>query len=478
MAIYIAVEVSRRELEGRLLLGLVAAERGYDVVLGKMPHRALLSGELGGWRLPPGILHLKSAAGSEKIYERFRTLRSEGWIITVQDEEQGLSAQSDYADFGRTRFPPEAVELLDRSMAWGPIDAAWFSTTYPERAGDVVTTGSPRIDLWRPDLIGSAAPPTEAPSTLGEHILVVSSVSPFNVNPFWVGLANHRRGAWGKSFAGDEDPEEFRRYESVANSYRYTSHLVRAIRQLAVAHPDRTVVIRPHHSEVPEAWEAAVGDFPNVVVRADGAARSWVRDAAVVIHGGSTVAFEASIAGRPVISFTPEGLLTEHPASSLGLQARDVDTLIACVAEVLYPDRDAGPHSDDMEFLAGRLAALAGSFAADRIVNVWEQIPTSVARARVARVGGRAGHWAVADVLRRARAGVGRKLKRARIDVQHERTGSKGPFAMDVRHKFPSLDVDALRADAARLSAHLGRFDDVEIVQIGEREVLLRATGR
>ena len=49
---------------------------------------------------------------------------------------------------------------------------------------------------------------------------------------------------------------------------------------------------------------------------------------------------------------------------------------------------------------------------------------------------------------------------------------------MEVEHKFPSLDVDALRADAARLAAHLGRFQDVEIIRIGDREVLLRAAGR
>jgi len=81
--IYIAVEVARRELEGRLLLGLVAAERGHDVVLGKIPHAALLAEELNGWRLPPGIVHLKSAPSAARLAERFDTLRARGSLVSV-----------------------------------------------------------------------------------------------------------------------------------------------------------------------------------------------------------------------------------------------------------------------------------------------------------------------------------------------------------------------------------------------------------
>ena len=81
------------------------------------------------------------------------------------------------------------------------------------------------------------------------------------------------------------------------------------------------------------------------------------------------------------------------------------------------------------------------------------------------------------EVVRRPLRAL-RDVVRGKLPDAGSGRAAKGPYAMEIEHKFPSLDVDALRADAARLATHLGRFQDVEIVQIGDREVLLRAAGR
>jgi surface carbohydrate biosynthesis protein len=476
MAIYIAVEVSRRELEGRLLLGLVAAERGYDVVLGKIPHAALLAEELNGWRLPPGILHLKSIASSQRIYERFDRLRAGGTLITVQDEEHGLTAQRDYAEFGELRFPPEAVRLANRIMAWGPRDAEWLRVTYDRLRESVVVTGSPRMDLWRPDLIESATAPPDGRG----HILIASTISPFSHNPFWVAVLNSRIGAFGPGYDGDEDPKEFVEYEFMADAFQYVKHLVLAVRRLAKRHPDRTIVFRPHHFEPAEAWEALLGPYPNVIVRADGPARPWVRDAAVVIFSGSTLGLEASVAGRPGVAFMPDGLFVAHPVNVLGFPANDAGALADAVGAILGSTAGRHSTSEANAFLASRLAALDGPLAADRIVDEWERMLTPETSGRVeymprpSVIGER-----VRRPLRAVR-GVARRVgaRRPPILTGRASAGDKGPYAMEVEHKFPSLDFDALREDARRLSNHLGRFASVEIVQIGEREVLLRAAHR
>ena len=478
MPIYIAVEVARRELEGRLLLGLVAAERGHDVVLGKLPHGALLAGELDGWRLPPDILHLKSIASSPDIYARFDRLRSQGMRITVQDEEHGLAGPSDFTDFGLQRFPRESLGRVDRLFAWGPVDHGWLVSTYPERTRDILMTGSPRIDLWRPEIIGSAVDV----AAVEEHIVVISSTSPFGLNPFWVTLRNARAGLFGPAFEGIDDPAEFAAYDSMSDAYQYVKHIVRALRRLAVRFPDRTVVLRPHHFEDPSAWEALIGELPNVVVRSEGSSRSWVRDAAVVVQGGSTVAIEASVAQRSVVTFVPPGadgrpLRADWSANGIGTIAGSVDDLVEAVDEAL---REAAPHpaEDSRAFLARRLTALDGTLAADRIVEEWDRMSPPGSGPRVERIGGRRGGVGrMTHALRWTRHAVqGMTASAGRPTTRN--TSGKGTYAMEVRHKFPSLDVDALRADAARLSAYLGRFKDVEIVQIGEREVLLRAAGR
>ena len=61
MNIYIPIEVKVRELEGRTLLALAAAERGHQVILGSKKE-TLLSAVNG--ELPPGIVHMKSLTPS------------------------------------------------------------------------------------------------------------------------------------------------------------------------------------------------------------------------------------------------------------------------------------------------------------------------------------------------------------------------------------------------------------------------------
>jgi hypothetical protein len=98
-----------------------------------------------------------------------------------------------------------------------------------------------------------------------------------------------------------------------------------------------------------------------------------------------------------------------------------------------------------------------GPLAADRIVDEWERMLTPATSGRIERLARPSN----------LKAAVGRPLRAVRdaarrgpSEADSGRT-DKGPFAMEVEHKFPSLDVDALRADAARLANHLGRFKDV-----------------
>jgi len=477
MPIYIAVEVARRELEGRLLLGLAAAERGHDVVLGKIPHAALLAEELDGWRLPAGILHLKSAASSDRIYARFDVLRDRGMLISVQDEEHGLAGPDAYEEFGRARFPVDAVRRADLIFAWGPHDGAWLTSMCSGLDTEVVETGSPRIDLWRPDVIGSAAADGGANDP---HVLIVSSVTPFNRNPFWLQLRQKRDGAFGPAFEGDDDPQEFLAYDRYSSRFSFVRHLVRAVRSLTKQFPSASFVLRPHHFEEPLAWPALIGEYPNLRFDSDATSRSLVENASVVIHCASSIAIEATVAARSVLTFCPvEGEWDDWTANRFGTHVTSIDDLLEAVGTSLHGELQRSRSATDEALLASRLSALDGPLAADRIVDEWERVMTPATGGRIERITSRTSPAEPDRRPLRAARSIVRGIIAARQTVRDEPAPStKGPYAMEVAHKFPSLDVDALRADAARLAAHLGRFQDVEIVQIGDREVLLRAAGR
>ena len=67
MNIYIPIEVKIRELEGRTLLALAAAERGHQVILGSKMD-ALIPAVDG--HLPPGIVHMKSLTPSDQMLDQ------------------------------------------------------------------------------------------------------------------------------------------------------------------------------------------------------------------------------------------------------------------------------------------------------------------------------------------------------------------------------------------------------------------------
>lgn len=461
MVIYIRVEVARREFDGRLLLALAAAERGHDVVLGKISLKGMLAGDLHGWRVVPGVLHLKSVAGTDRLLGQLSALRAQGVVQTFQDEEHGLNALSvEHFEswMGNRRYRAEFMEGIERCFAWGGLDGRWLKEHHSSISDRMILSGSPRIDLWRPEVN-----PFEVASMAQDvrYVLIVSSKSPFAQMPFWVRMFNER----GIYFHGDDDPVEFAKYEGMASAFRYVAELVRGVRRMARAFPDVDFILRPHHFEVPEAWEAILGDLPNVRVDATGTSLSWARDAAAIVHGGSTLAFEAAVAGRPVVSFNPNGDFDAFYSDAFGVRASSVDELVSAVGAQLEGGEAAhrSPASDASR-VRERFAALDGPLAADRIVDEWERLEVPggsferITRSFPARARRR-----LSDVKWRVLEG-----RRANGPVERTR------FKPDSTPKFPPLDMAKVHGTKARLSATLDRFHDVEILPVSTHDVLVR----
>jgi hypothetical protein len=95
MNIYLNVEISTRELDSKLLLAIIAAARGHQVLISDM------SGIDRGFRsklLAPGIFHTKCLTPFENKIKFHQTLIDNGYMITSIDEESGLDLVS-YENF-------------------------------------------------------------------------------------------------------------------------------------------------------------------------------------------------------------------------------------------------------------------------------------------------------------------------------------------------------------------------------------------
>jgi surface carbohydrate biosynthesis protein len=461
--IYIQLEIKARELEGRSLLALAAAERGHHVLLGDVED--LL--EAGSSALPPGIFHDKSLTPTPNKERLLRNITGHGHALTSQDEEHFLALPS-FDVPAATRFSADTLALTSRSFAWGAHERDALHERYPEARAKVVATGSPRADLWRPDLAAFHARHRSPISDDGRPVILFSSnfSAVLDVNPFWIRMRDKR-----DRFDGPEDPFEFDRYDFAADKLRVLGAFVRAVRRTAAAHPEAHVVVRPHPIEARGAWSDLVGDLPGVHVTRSGTLTSWVQRATVLVQNGCTSGYEARIGGTPVIAFHPEGIFEDHPVNDLGRRAADQGELALLIADALErPDAASTWNTaEGDQVLERRLCALDGRLAADRIVDGWEQVgvhverapfdASAVVRAR-RRYLTRVSAISRAVALRDAMQDVRRRLSPS-VDGASRSEAVTGAFR--VAHKFPPVTSEEVAGLHAALTTTLGRFRGVKV---------------
>ena len=450
MNILIQMEIKAREFEARSLLALAAAERGNTVLMGDVRRHFIARPQ----DFAPSIFHDKSLTPSPAKRSFFALLGAHGSLLTSQDEEHWLNFPS-FDVPARRRFSAETLGMAERSFAWGDHERDALHATYPEQRSHVVTTGSPRADLWRPELRDHHVADPLPGVAEGRPFVLFSSNFSFvlDVNPFWVRIRDKRR-----HYVGLDDAFEFDRYNAAAEKQQVLRDFVRAVRHLATTRPDLLVVVRPHPIEAEGAWEDLIGPVPNVLITRERSLNAWIRRATVVIQNGCTSGYETAVGGVPLISFHPDGILADHPVNMLGLRASTLDELDAQLDHILArPDRWTERREDGAtELLRRRLSSRDGALATDRIVDEWASLDLDASpRLEIDRMmRGRR------RVEMRRRAGAVRR--RARAVVRSDPSGAAAaPTPFRIAHKFPPITAEEVTRVTSGLRRSLDRFEDV-----------------
>ena len=148
MNIYIHVEVSFRELDSKILLAVLAASRGHEVLVS---NGTGLIEPLKSKILNPGIYHTKSITPSNSKIKRHQEIIYRGHKITSIDEESSLYAESEEVEqFIIDRSSDKSVEQSTAVFSWGAEEKKNFNKLYPKNKHKFHQTGSPRVDLWKP----------------------------------------------------------------------------------------------------------------------------------------------------------------------------------------------------------------------------------------------------------------------------------------------------------------------------------------
>lgn len=442
MNIYIHVEIAARELPSKLVLAILAVQQGHNVMLSDLnSFRYFLKKN----RLPPGIFHDKALTPTSGRLKLYQELRSRGFLITSLDEEHGLLSDS-YEGFAKARYSNASLELASRAFCWGDHDHACLKSIYASMGDRFEIVGSPRADIWA----GIAPEVDQLPDAFKEKPYLLFS-SNFSINaPETHWRALRRLRAMGYL---EREPSRRLRLLSVrGEQFRLMAAIAEVLEKLSRNMPDVSIVIRPHPIEDSAAWKEIMRGMPNVHVIREGSIGPWVHGALAVIHNGCTTAFEAALAGKPVLTLRPlRGLSHEREVPNrLGVQVANAEEIEACIRGILVKGEADFLERIEKDRLdvRKRILLVEGETAAKRIIDSWNQLGCALQKQEKPKVFGMTsggGLW-MTNFLARSRRHLYHRLSNHDRFVANEkfpalRKGNVEQVIVDLSDKMPASNV-------------------------------------
>lgn len=440
--LYLPVEGLARELDGKLLLALVAKERGWAPLVGYKHVIRDLRAEL-----PPGIFLYHNARLSKPAL--FRRMARYGHRTVVLDEE-ALVRQTD--EIFLSKHDPDAFANVRLVLCWGEDDAELWRRSGRVDPARVAVVGNPRIDMLRRELRAFHQPEIDSiRGRFGEYVLVNTNFA--TVNHFVPGRSTVQlvdRHA-GKDVI-DQTSALLRHKEALFRRF------LALVPKIAGAIAPLRLVVRPHPSERHEPWLAAAANAPNVTVIAEGSVVPWIAGARALIHNGCTSAVESAVIGTTILTYRPvrsEALDNPLP-NGLGIECPDDDSLLRSLGGIIADgSRPLAP--GQVATLEHHVASSSGSLSSERLVNAIDRLQdidegTAVGLSRIARemprqwLHWRAGYRRVRDSLTEAG-----RTRRAYIE-----------------RKTSEMTPEYLNERIARFRAALGRFDGRQARQVAD----------
>lgn len=438
----IPVENQVRELDAKLLLACVAAERGLNVVLGSRSYINFAMPQL-----PRGLFLAKSMRAISA--RMMRIIRGLGHQIVAWDEESLVRYTS--PEYYAWRYSKDTFKVIDQLFAWGRDDAEFFAR-YPGYTGvPIHVTGNPRIDQLRPEVREYFRPEVEAlRARYGNFILVNTNFS--FVNNFVPALNLIER-----SVLGQDQVSRTGRGMSLPFAQGMAAHqqaIYDAFRdllpRLAGWFPEHRIVLRPHPSEDHDAWRRVLADSPRVEVAHEGNVVPWLMAARVLLHNGCTTAVEASVLETPAVSYMPvtSEVYDYHLPNGLSHAATTPEDVRTLLGQVLSGSRGLVDEEVRQRFFDRHLASTQGPLACDRVLDVF----LSSGYAHQAPKRPPLPTW-----LRAWAAGHFRTLEKRVMGLLPKHRNGAAYHA----HRFPGVTVEQLNERIARFGTGLGRFGSV-----------------
>jgi surface carbohydrate biosynthesis protein len=454
MNIYIHTEVAYRELDSKLLLAVIAAERGHQVIVSNL-------GEIiNGLRmrfLSPGIFHTKSLTPSKAKIDRHQNLIDSGNLITSIDEESGITKPG-YNMMAKIRYSEKTISQASAIFGWGAEDTKVLKTTFPKYSNKVYETGSPRIDLWRSDLSNFWGKPKNITQ---KPYLLISSNFTCNNRKYFHEIVKFLKQA---GYLERDPAMQENLIKEMSEEYTKLDYFIKAIRYLSANNNGYDIVLRPHPSENVEAWKIFLNGLPNVHVIREGSITAWIRNSFAVMHNSCTSAFEGEFMGKPVITFVPFKQKYGHPlANMLGSRVENNDELLK-KANLFFDQSITSKNNKENQLndiMLDKIHFDKEELAAEKIIKVWESLDNKNLSSSV--------NWIKFKYFLKFMEIRGKFFNWIKKVVLFRSNSST------INHKFPDLDKKDIYDRVKRFKTILGINKKIECKLLSKKTILIKS---
>lgn len=357
----IPVEVQVREWLSRLLVATIAADRGFDVLIGHDRVIRRLAAHL-----PRGIMFDKSlGAKGDRKTKRYAAL---GYTLTAIDEEStGFHAHPDL--YLSARLSEETIALAQRWFCLSESLREKAAQDYPAHASKFVTTGLPRTDLWRPAFQSLFEEERKALARRhGRYILFCSNFGR---------IVHAREQAFVdnqfRKFDATHDEAKNYREQIVAEGKVNLQAFLEMLPKLRQWFPDHKLVIRPHPSESRDFWRGQFAGIDGVAIEEGGLATPAILGSDCLVHHGCTTGIEAELLGKPHVMYAP---FPDRHHDTPVMEAfapieKTEDALRERIGAILQGERSPRNRLRQAEFYSG----IDGELVSSRIAASLGQLP-------------------------------------------------------------------------------------------------------
>ena len=446
----VPVENQVRELDAKLLLVCIAAEKGLPSILG--PKREV---EFRIASFPRSIFLSKSLRiGNRKF---FPTSRQLGHAIAAWDEEALVHLPAEIY-FSR-RLSSKGMKYISHLFAWGDDNAElWRQYPHLPDKTPIHVTGNPRNDLLRPEIRSYYDKEVNRiRNTYRNFILINTNFN--HVNAFYPGqnLFKPANEAGGIAELGQAARGMPRAYAEGFRDHKQAifKDFQELIPKLEKTFQDHTIVVRPHPTENQEIYRKIADSCQRVNVTNEGNVVPWLMATKAVIHNGCTTGVEAYVMRVPAISYRvtvndyyDDGFY--QLPNRLSHQCFSFEELQETLQNILKGE--LGPANGDQRkaLIDRHLAALDGPLACERIVDVLEKATGELQRTPQPPLSDRFNGWF-------------RTTKR-RIQQRYKShlPGSLKSQEFE-RHRYPPINAKEIKARLSRFQQILGYGKELRV---------------